>query len=492
MQYSDSNLDATNLDPDDWASFSTLAHTMLDDMLEYLQTVRDRPVWSPLTDKMKKTVREPLPQHPQNREEIYQMFKNNVLPYPPGNIHPRFWGWVNGAGSPFGMLAELAAAAMNSNNGGRDHMPKYVEEEVINWAKQLMGFPQTSSGILTSGCSEANLIGLTIARNVKAGVDVREVGLQQVPQQLRIYTSTAMHSSIQKACEVIGLGNAALQRIPITDTYQINLTALTAAINNDRENGLLPIAVVANVGTVNTGAIDPLEKIAKLCQQENLWLHVDGAFGAMTAISSRYSRLVKGLELADSLAFDFHKWMSIPFAVGCLLVKNEQDHFNSFNLRPSYLSEATRGLAAGGRWPTDYGIQLSKGFSALKIWFMLKENGVENYDRVVTKNILQAQYFAKLIEQDEFIELLAPVALNVVCFRFTHPQLQDLNAFNQELVIRIQESGIAVPSSVMLGDIFSLRIAITNHRSTFADFDIFYNIILKLGIDLLQQINKTL
>ncbi len=298
-----------SLDPQDWDELRALGHRMVDDMLTYLQTVRERPVWRPTPDRVKEYLKAQLPVEPQGAAAAYQDFVTNVLPYPLGNIHPRFWGWVMGTGTPFGALAEMLAATMNPNMGGGDHVANEVERQVLEWCKEMLGFPRDASGILVSGGSMANFVGLTVARNAQAGFDVRELGVAAAPQPMTFYGSVEMHSCLQKAVEVLGLGNEALRRIPVNAEYQIDLDALERAIQADRAAGRRPIGVIGNAGTVNTGAIDDLNAIADLCQREKLWFHIDGAFGALAAVSPDLRPMLKGMERADSLTFDLHKWI---------------------------------------------------------------------------------------------------------------------------------------------------------------------------------------
>ncbi|HTP11071.1 MAG TPA: pyridoxal-dependent decarboxylase, partial [Anaerolineae bacterium] len=338
------------LDPQNWDAMRALGHRMVDDMLTYLQTVRDRPVWQPTPDHVKQHLHAPLPVEPQGAAVAYQDFVDHILPYPLGNIHPRFWGWVMGTGTPLGVLAEMLAATMNPNLGGGDHVANDVERQVLDWCKEMLGFPQDASGILVSGGSMANFVGLTVARNTLAGFDVRAKGVAASAQPLTFYGSVEMHSCLQKAVELLGLGNEALRRIPVNAAYQIDLDALDRAIQADRAAGYRPIGVIGNAGTVNTGAIDDLNSIADLCQREKLWFHVDGAFGALAAVSPELRPLLRGMERADSIAFDLHKWMYMPFEAGCTLVRSEQAHRYAFSLTPEYLSHFERGAAGGSNW----------------------------------------------------------------------------------------------------------------------------------------------
>jgi aromatic-L-amino-acid decarboxylase len=485
------------LDPKDWESMRVLGHQMLDDMLDYLKTVRERPVWRHASDEVKAHFNSPLPLDPQPPEEIYEEFLENVLPYPVGNIHPRFWGWVFGTGTVLGALAELLAASMNTNSGDFDHhSANHVEKQVMDWCKEMLGFPASASGLLTSGCSAANLIGLAVARNTKAGFDLRREGVQTARHKMMLYASQEIHSSIQKAAELLGLGSDALHHVPVNDHFQMDLEALKAAIAQDRQDGHQPFCVVGAAGTTNTGAIDDLSTLADICQQENLWLHVDGAFGAWAALAPGARDLVAGMERADSLAFDLHKWMYMPYEIGCVLVRHEEEHRKAFSLTPVYLSrqEGGRGLTGGDLpWLTDYGFQLSREFRALKAWMSLKEHGIRKYGRMIQQNIDQARYLAELVAAAPELELLAPVTLNVVCFRYIRTGLDNaaLDALNKQILVELQEQGIAAPSGTMIGGKYVLHVANTNHRSRREDFDVLVREVIRLGEELAQPMQAT-
>jgi glutamate/tyrosine decarboxylase-like PLP-dependent enzyme len=478
-----------SLDPDDWHTMRALGHRMVDDMMTYLETIRERPVWKPIPNEVKASLEAPLPLGPQNPEQIYQEFLENVLPNPMGNIHPRFWGWVIGTGTPLGMLAEMLAAGMNPNVGGGDHVANYVEAQVLNWCKEMLGYPAEASGLLVSGGSMANLVGLTAARNTLAGFDVRQQGLLASPATMTIYGSCETHSSVQKAVELLGLGSDSLRAVPVNSDFQIKVTALETVISEDRDNGYRPICVVGNAGTVNTGAIDDLNALADICKRERLWFHVDGAFGALAALSPELRPSLAGMERADSLAFDMHKWMYMPYEIGCALVRREEDHRRAFSLTADYLAHTERGLAGGSLWFSEYGPQLSRGFRALKAWMSIKEHGIQKYGRLIQQNVDQARYLADLVDASPDLERSAPVTLNIVCFRFKADHLDDtaLNALNEELLIQLHEKGIAVPSYTTLGDKYVLRVCITNHRSRREDFDLIVREVISIGKELLGK-----
>lgn len=477
------------LDPQDWQATRELGHRMVDDMLNYLQTIREQPAWRPIPQQVKENLQQPLPLTPQGEEHTYQDFLENVLPYPHGNIHPRYWGFVNGTGSALGMLSEMLAAAMNPNCGGADHSAVYVEQQVINWCKEMLGYAPEASGVLVSGGSMANLMGLAIARNTQLKFDIRHNGVAAAPGMMTVYCSSEAHSSVQKAVELLGLGYKALRQIPVDRHYRIDLAILEKTIAEDRRAGHLPFCIVGNAGTVNTGAIDPLETLADICQREKLWFHVDGAFGALAALAPEMRSQLTGLPRGDSLAFDLHKWMYLPYEAGCLLVKNKTAHEKAFAVVPTYLAPHDRGLMAGPPWFANYGLQLSRGFRALKIWLAFKSYGLDKFRRLIQQNILQARYLAQLVEANPELELTAPVPLNIVCFRFISPRLDEaqLNQINRELMMELHERGIAVPTSTFLHGKYVLRVAITNHRSRREDFELLVRESILIGNELLQS-----
>lgn len=462
------------LDPADWERFRRAAHRALDEALDYMHDVRERPVWQPVPDDVKAELRRPMPQDGSEFEDVYREFAQTILPYATGNIHPRFWGWVHGTGTPSGAIADMLAAVMNSNVGGRDHGAVYVERQVIGWFRDLFGWPQTASGLLVIGTSAANLAAVLVARTHALGHDVRERGLHRHARQLVGYASAATHACVRKAFENAGIGSANLRVLPVDDAHRIDPQVAAQAIARDRSEGLQPFLLVGNAGTVDVGAIDPLGELADLAQREGLWFHVDGAFGATAYLSDRLRPKLRGIERADSIAFDFHKWLHVPYDAGCVLVRDGEIHRATFASEGPYITRMKRGLAAGEPWFTDYGPDLSRGFRALKVWFTVKEHGAKGLAQAIERNCEQAHYLEAKIDGDDLFELVAPVDLQIVCFRPRLPGLSDeqLDRLTDESVIRLQESGAAVISSTTVSGRRAMRVCITNHRTQEADLDL--------------------
>lgn len=474
--------DEETLDPNDWASMRLLGHRMIDDMFNYFEGVRERPVWQPIPAPTKQYLKSSLPQTPQPAAEVYDQFAEHILPYAKGNNHPRFWSWVEGGGTPLGMLADMLAAAMNSNNAIGDHAAMYVENQVIDWSKEMFGFPPSATGILLSGGSLANITAMIAARN-NFNKKIRTEGLFSLDSQVVIYASSETHTCVRKGAEMIGVGSNYMRLVPVDNNYRIRTDLLQEMIDNDRKAGLTPFCIIGNAGTVNTGAIDDLDKLSAISKQEGCWFHVDGAFGAVPKLLPEFAGQLKALEKADSLAFDFHKWLYVNYEVGCVLIRDGKAHRDAFAVSANYLLSHEKGLAAGPEPFSNFGMELSRGFKALKVWMSLKEHGIEKYKRVIRQNLQQARYLSTLIMENKQLEMLADVSLNIVCYRYNPGDLthEELNALNKNIVMELQQQGIASPSYTLLNGRYSIRVAITNHRSRLEDFDALVKETLRIG-----------
>lgn len=478
--------DTDSLDPTDWDDLKDMMHVMINDTVDYIKTLRDRAPWTPVPEEVKSHFDKPVPRAGIGYRSTYQAFKDDVLPYPMGNIHPKFWAWYMGNGTMMGAIAEYLTAIINPNAGAGNHIGQYIENQVITWMKEIVGYPDSGSGILVSGGSMANFVGLAAARQSLSGYDIRLEGLLAGQKQFCIYASTEVHNCNQKATELLGIGGRYLRKIPVNDDYTINTEALLAKISSDRMDGLHPLCVIGSAGTVNTGAIDDLTTLAEICNRENLWFHVDGAIGAIAMISDEIRPLLKGIERSDSVALDLHKWLHMPFEAGCVLVRDRHQHRDTFALTAEYLMENKRGLASGKNWYSEYGLQLSRRLNALKVWMSIKEQGIDNYAHMITRNVQQAHYLAQLVKQHDKLELLAPVGLDIVCFRFKNESTTEeaLNELNQNILAELHERGIAIPSYTTLRGKYCIRVAIANHRSRFEDFSELVEQVVKIGQEL--------
>jgi glutamate/tyrosine decarboxylase-like PLP-dependent enzyme len=413
---------------------------------------------------------QPLPHSPTDPDALLDYVGSTIFRFPMGNGSPRFFGWINPPAAPIGALAELLAAGLNPSVAGGDHAATYVEHAVLSWIRQIIGFPTTSGGILTSGGSVANLIGLAVMREVKTGGAVRARGFGGVGRILTVYTSSEGHSCIQKAIELLGIGHAHLRRIGVTSDWRMDLGALRQQIADDRAAGLTPACVAATAGTVNTGAIDPLSDIADLCEAEDIWYHVDAAYGGPAALLPQLAELFRGIERADSLAVDPHKWMYVPVECGCALVRDSRAMRNAFSLVPPYLRDE-----AALPWFSEFGIQQSRGFRALKLWFAFQQIGLNGYREAIARDISLARTLQQRLRELPDFELIATGPLSVTCFRYCPVSISgnsaDGDRLNRRLLEVLQRNGDVFLTGTELAGRFVLRACIVNFRTTEKDLD---------------------
>ena len=470
--------EGSRLDPTDWDLFDKEMHRALDVCLKRMRDARSLP-WQPKPDTMRNSISLLGLDEGTPTGAIYDQIASDIMPYATGNTHPRFFGWVHGTGLPVAVGAEMFAATMNSNCGGRDHGAVEEERAVIEWLVGVSGLPSnTAFGILTGGTSQATVLALSAARVKLLGAEVRQTGLRALPA-VRVYAAEGAHTCIRKALEVMGHGGDALRDVRVGESGQMDIQALVEAVEEDRAAGVLPLAVVGTAGSVNVGVFDPLRAIGEYCREQGVWFHVDAAFGFWVLLADEpYRGLIAGLELADSM--DFHKWASVPYQCGACLVRSGETLRTAFSMRPIYLAGQARGLAGGDLWFCDYGMDLSRGFSALKVWASLKSCGVRALGQAITDNCQQASYMGELVTRSSMLVLCHIVVSNVCCFR---PLADDSSLLGKAVAAGVDVVGEVAASLQLRGEaVFSttvirghgkcFRACIVNHRTTREDIEV--------------------
>jgi aromatic-L-amino-acid decarboxylase len=472
------------LDPEDWDNFRALAREMIDTTVDDLKVLPTRHAWRPLSDKDKSPFASPLPREGRGLRAAYQDFLKFVKPFPFGQFTPRFWGWAGGTGTSDGVLASLLNAAFHSPNIIHHHAGTWVDGQVLDWLREALAFPKTTKGNLTSGGSLANFIGLAVARHVKGGKSVRSKGVRG--RKWVVYGSTSTHYSIPKALDMLGLGSDAFRAVPVTERFEINLASLEKAITRDRRRGLKPIGVVGNAGTVGTGAIDPLDALADFAHKEKLWFHVDGAIGATAVFSNRHRALLKGIERADSLAFDLHKLFSQPYDVGCILVADGHALEGAFSYQTAYTRPLPDSLTDSPIVFANRGPELSRALRGLPFWLSMKTHGATKFGQMVDKNMAQSRFLEGLVNDSPALEVLASGPLPIVNFRYRGSRRlseKALNRLNEWLVSEIQKRGIAIPSLYAIGGKSCVRVCNLNQRSQRSDFQALVQACEELGFE---------
>ena len=433
-----------------------------------------------------------VPEEGCGADAVLDRFAREVEPYPFGNGHPRFHGWVNSPPAVMGIFAEALAAAMNPSCAGGNHAAVYVERQVTDWFKQLLGFPRSGMGLLVSGGSMAALTALAVARHARCGWDVRTGGLQGGGPRPRlvVYQTSEGHGCHQKAVELLGLGSDCLRIVERDAARRMRPAALAEAIRDDLAAGRRPLAVVASAGAVNTGAVDPLDEIADVCARHGVWLHVDGAYGAPAILAARYAEPLAGLRHADSLALDPHKWLYVPVEAGLVLVRDAAAMRAAFSLVPPYL-RTPEGMG-GLPWFSEYGFQQTRSFRALKVWMSLLYHGRAGYRAAIERDIRLAGNLAAALRAAGDFEVCEPQSLSIVCFRHLRaapaaPAPGDpeaLDALNRRILESIQLGGAAFLTSTVLDGRFWLRACLVNPRTRAADLRSLVELVRATGREL--------
>jgi glutamate/tyrosine decarboxylase-like PLP-dependent enzyme len=452
-----------DLDPEE---VRRLGYRAADMVAAHFTGLRERPVFGKVGPKAA-VFDEPLPETGRPADEVLDAARDHVLTHPFGNSHPRFFAFINATADPLGTVADYLASAMNSNCWGGDHAATHVEDRVVRWIAEILGLPASTEGILTSGGSMANFTALAAARRAMAPA-VREEGFAATPP-LVVYASEEAHNCVDKAVDLLGIGTKQLRSVPTDDRFRIRVNRLREVIASDRRAGLRPAIVVGNAGSVNTGAIDPLEELADLCAREELWFHVDGAYGAMATVSPTLRPLFAGLKRADSVAADPHKWLYVPYEAGATLVREPGRLADAFRRPAAYLVHDPDSPLIGPVLFNERGPELSRGFKALKVWMGLRRHGRKGYAAAVEHDVTMARFLADEVREREDFELLAEPGLSIVNFRLCpHGRAleeTDLDRLNRRVANRLVASGAFFLAPTIVRGRTSLRVAIVNFRT---------------------------
>jgi glutamate/tyrosine decarboxylase-like PLP-dependent enzyme len=474
-----------DLSPDETRRIGRLA---ADVVAEHRERLLDRPVFGKV-GRDASLFDQPLPLEGRPFEEVLAFVREHVMPFPFGNSHPRFFGFINATADPVGITADYLAAAMNPNCWGGDHAAVHVENEVMRWISEIVGYPATAEGILVSGGSMANFTALAVARRAVTPGNVREDGLAgEGRPRLVVYASDQVHHCVDKAVDLLGIGTSNLRKIPTDEKFRIRTELLEAAIAEDRRAGLSPAIVVGNAGTVNTGAIDPLDQIAEVCRRESVWFHADGAYGAMARLSPTLAPLFAGLERADSIAADPHKWLYVPYEAGATIVREAGRLAATFRKFPEYLATDPESPFPGPVWFAERGVELSRGFKALKVWMGLMTHGARAYASSIENDVALARFLAEDVDRRAEFERMAEQILSIVNFRYRPPGAalseEALDRLNRRIVNRLVGDGSFLLAPTILKGRTAMRACIVNFRTTQEDLTLLLDEAARVGREL--------
>ncbi|MGH8101563.1 MAG: pyridoxal phosphate-dependent decarboxylase family protein [Chthoniobacterales bacterium] len=438
-------------------------------MADYHARVRDGKVYRRMSSREIRDRLDPvLPTKPSDFEGLLDVFREVIIPFTRQNAHPRMFGYVQSPGTPLAAFADLFASTLNANLTVWRSAPAPVELErlTIDWIRQILGFNPRAGGIFVSGGSMANLTAIAAARH----------GKDDLSGRLRIYASSETHFPITKAAALLGIGRENVRQIAVDGRFKMRVDDLVTKIRSDLEAGYVPFCVVANAGTVNTGAVDPLGEIREAADRFRIWMHVDGSYGAFSVLAESAKKLFTGIELADSIALDPHKWLYLPLDVGCVIYREPETARAAFAHEAEYTriigEEADEAFAF---W--DYGPELSRRFRALKVWMLLKGVGLDALGQAIENNLACARHLESMVQASDDFEMVAPVELSIFCFRHLPLQLRNespkaIDAFNERLLVALQQDGSSYLSNATLGARFALRGCVLNYRTTLRDMEI--------------------
>ena len=476
------------LDP---GEFARIGHRLIDDVTQLLYSMRERPLATGETPQETRKLLgadRPLPSEESDPGEVLAEATRLLVQHSVFNAHPRFFGYITAGAAPLGVLGDLLASAVNPNVGATTLSPMATEMEAqaVRWIAELIGFPPGGDGVLVSGGNVANLLGFWAARASVKEWDVRRDGMRaEGARSLRVYGSVGMHTWIQKAADLSGLGTSSIRWVETDARGALDANALRRRVAEDVAAGDVPLLVVGTAGSVSTGVIDPLAELREVCDEHGVWLHVDGAYGAFAAVAANAPGELRGIALADSVAVDPHKWLYAPLEAGCTLVRRPDALLAAFSYQPEYyhFGEETRNYF-------ERGPQNSRGFRALKVWLLLRQLGRDAYARMIGEDIELAARFHGLASAHAELEALTH-ALSITTFRYIPRDLRGrasqpavgtyLNELNEAVQARMERSGRAFVSNAVLGGVYALRMCVVNFRTTLADVEALADITVELG-----------
>src|SRR5215216_576697 len=447
-------------------------------MIDYLRALRDRPAYRHTSSrKIRSGLDANLPTKGTDFDSLLKVFRETLVPFSRQNAHPRMFGYVQSPGTPIGAFADLLASTLNANLTIWRSAPAPVELErlTIDWIRQILGFNPEAGGLFVSGGSMANLAALAAARQTK----------EHLLGRLRMYASSATHFSITKAAALLGIGRENVQHVAVDDHFKMRMDDLVAKITADLEAGYIPFCVVGNAGTVDSGAVDPLTEIREVANRFQLWMHVDGSYGAFAILADSARKLFAGMEQADSIALDPHKWLYLPVDVGCVIYRDPETARAAFAHEAEYTrmfgEQADEAFVC---W--DYGPELSRRFRAFKVWMLLKGAGLDRLSAAIESNLACARHLESVVQASDDFEMAAPVELSIFCFRYVPASLRNespnaIDAFNERLLVALQRDGSSYLSNTTLAGRFALRGCVLNYRTTLRDMEILLDDLRRVG-----------
>jgi len=476
-----------DLSPDEVRRLGRLA---ADAVAEHREKLLERPVFGKIGADAS-FFDGPPPEEGRPFEDVLGFVREHVLPYPFGNSHPRFFGFINATADPVGSTADYLAAALNPNCWGGDHAAVHVENQVIGWLAALLGLPREAEGILVSGGSMANFTALAAARRAMTPGNVREDGLSgEGRPRLVVYASDQVHHCVDKAVDLLGIGTRNLRKIETDERFRIRMDLLELAIAEDRRANLSPAIVVGTAGTVNTGAIDPMDALAELCRRESLWFHVDGAYGAMAVLSRELVPLFAGLERADSIAADPHKWLYVPYEAGATLVRQPGRLAATFRKFPEYLASDPESPFPGPAWFAERGVELSRGFKALKVWMGIQVHGTRAYARAIENDVALARFLSDEVDRRSDFERMADPVLSIANFRYRPAGAAlsegELDQLNRRIINRLVGAGSFFLAPTILKGRTAMRACIVNFRTTKEDLTFLLDEAARVGKEIVE------